>query len=72
MSDLGLPKLSGLDVYKKLKEIDPTLKFILGSGYLSPEQRSELLKLGVNNFIQKPYDPAVLLRMIRSVLDNQS
>ncbi len=69
LSDLGLPRMTGSDVYKKLKDIDPTVKFILGSGYISPEQKSEMMKLGVNHFIQKPYDPAVLLKLVRSVLD---
>ena len=66
--DLGLPKLGGRDVFLKMKERDPGVRAIVASGYLEPGTRSEILKAGVIDTIQKPYDFSELLVKIRSVI----
>jgi two-component system, cell cycle sensor histidine kinase and response regulator CckA len=71
ISDIGLPKLGGDQVYKKLKEIDPNVKIILASGYIDPETRSSLKKMGASHIVQKPYLPSKVLRMIRTILDEK-
>ena len=53
----------------KMKEINPAVKFILASGYLDPHLKSEILKSGAKDFIQKPYVVAEILRRIREVID---
>ena len=69
ISDLGLPKFSGDELHRKLKVMNPTLPFILASGFISPGMKAQVLREGVKAFIQKPYDPNEVLRAIRSVLD---
>ncbi len=71
LSDVGLPKTSGIDVFKKLIEIDPHVKVILASGFFEPDLKSSLQKLGVRGFIQKPYSNEVVLRRIREILDEK-
>jgi PAS domain S-box-containing protein len=71
LTDMGLPVLTGSDEFKKLKEINPNVKVIFASGYFEPDIKSELLKDGANGFIQKPYEPDHILRMIRQVLDQK-
>ncbi|HEY0368285.1 MAG TPA: ATP-binding protein [Chthoniobacterales bacterium] len=66
--DLGLPRLNGRDVFMKLREIKPSVRAIVVSGYLEPSQRSEILKAGVIDTVQKPYDFGDLLERIRSVI----
>ena len=72
ITDMGLPVLTGTDEFKKLKEIDPNIKVIFASGFFEPDIKSELLKDGGCGFIQKPYDPNDILRMIRQVLDKKA
>jgi two-component system, cell cycle sensor histidine kinase and response regulator CckA len=72
LTDLGLPKLDGAAVFTSLMEIDPKVKIILASGYLDPTLKSNLLRSGAKEFIQKPYSPNVVLRKIREVLDAAS
>ncbi|CAN5519953.1 hypothetical protein BH18VER1_BH18VER1_01850 [soil metagenome] len=67
--DLGLPKLGGRDVFMKMKESCPSVRAIVVSGYLEPTMRSEILKAGVIDTIQKPYDFRELLDKIKTVLD---
>ena len=71
VTDLGLPKKSGVDVFLLLKELNPTIKIILASGFIPLEQKSELLKAGANEFIQKPYVLTDVLQKIREVLDEK-
>jgi DNA-binding NarL/FixJ family response regulator len=69
---MGLPGITGKDVFKKLREMNPSVKVILASGFFEPEIKSEFLKAEANGFIQKPYIPDDILRIIREVLDIKS
>jgi CheY-like chemotaxis protein len=69
LADMGLPRLSGSAVFSTIKSIKPQVKFILVSGYLEPNIKSELFKSGANDFVQKPYSPQTVLRRVREVLD---
>lgn len=69
VSDMGLPKMGGYEVYHLLKGINPSLRMILVSGFLEPELKSQILTDGVKDFVQKPYDAVRLLNSIRTVLD---
>jgi two-component system, cell cycle sensor histidine kinase and response regulator CckA len=66
--DLGLPRLGGREAFLKMKETKPGVRAIVASGYLEPTIRSEMLKAGVIDTIQKPYDFNDLLTMIRSII----
>jgi len=71
LTDMGLPGMTGTDLYKKLKEIDPNVNVIFASGYFEPHVKSELYKVGAKGFIQKPYSPDEVLRILREVLDKK-
>jgi CheY-like chemotaxis protein len=66
--DLGLPRLGGREAFLKMKESRPSVRAIVASGYLEPAIRSEMLKAGVLDTIQKPYDFNDLLIKIRSAI----
>jgi len=66
--DLGLPRLGGREAFLKMKESRPGVRAIVASGYLEPTIRSEMLKAGVLDTIQKPYDFNELLKKIRDAI----
>ena len=66
--DLGLPRLGGRDVFMQMKETKPGVRAIVASGYLEPAMRSEILKAGVIDTIQKPYDFRELVEKIKSII----
>ena len=68
--DLGLPRLGGRDAFMKMKEIKPSVRAIVASGYLEPSVRSEILRAGVIDTIQKPYDFREMLEKIRAIIGN--
>jgi nitrogen-specific signal transduction histidine kinase/CheY-like chemotaxis protein len=67
--DMGLPKLSGWEVFQKLKEINPDLKAIVTSGYVDPDLKKEMLQVGMTDVIAKPFPLVEMVKMIRTVLD---
>ncbi len=69
LSDMGLPKLGGWEVFQKMREVNPRVRSILASGYLDQHLRADLLAAGAKDFIQKPYIPDEILRRIREVID---
>ncbi len=68
LCDLGLPKLDGIQVFERMKWTNPSVKFVLCSGYMDADHRSQISNSGVKEFIQKPYDQDELIRKIQDVL----
>jgi PAS domain S-box-containing protein len=71
LTDMGLPEMTGMDEFKKLKRIDPNVKIVFASGFFNPDTKSELLQTGAKGFIQKPYEANEILKTIRKVLDQK-
>jgi two-component system, cell cycle sensor histidine kinase and response regulator CckA len=69
LTDMGLPRLEGAELVKRLIEIDPNVKVIIASGYLEPEVKAETLRAGARECLQKPYSQNELLAKVRTVLD---
>jgi len=66
--DMAMPKKSGRDAYVEMKEIQPDLKVILISGFKKDKRIEEILGLGVNTFIQKPYSMVTLAQEVKKVI----
>ncbi|MGE5414051.1 MAG: PAS domain S-box protein [Syntrophomonadaceae bacterium] len=66
--DLGLPRLGGWQAFLKMRERDPTLRCIVASGNLDPEQRIAMEKAGVQASVRKPYSSAQILKVVREAL----
>ncbi|MCX7984176.1 MAG: PAS domain S-box protein [Bacteroidetes bacterium] len=63
LTDINMPRLSGLDVVASVRESYPHIKILLTSGFVTDEYREE-------HFIQKPFTREQLLRKVRQVLDS--
>jgi CheY-like chemotaxis protein len=72
LSDMGLPRLGGWEMFQKIHKMNPSMKAILASGYLDPKLRKELIEAGAVDFVQKPYEPDIILARIREALDSKS
>jgi CheY-like chemotaxis protein len=68
ISDLGLPKRDGFHAFLSMKEINPAVKAIIATGYVSSEQEALFLQGGVKSIIVKPYVIHQILKSIREVL----
>jgi two-component system cell cycle sensor histidine kinase/response regulator CckA len=70
VTDLGLPRLGGDEVAARIKAADPSARVILASGFIPPETREQLSRIGVRHFIQKPYAADRLLQALREAIDD--
>lgn len=66
--DMIMPDMSGAQAFAKLREINPTLKVILASGYSLDDKAREIMNAGCDGFMQKPFDMKKLSNAVRSVL----
>ncbi|MBI4535121.1 MAG: PAS domain S-box protein [Ignavibacteriae bacterium] len=69
LSDLGLPKMSGDQVFRELRKVDPSVKVIFSTGFIQEEKKAELLIAGCLDVVNKPYTVPELLRAVRRALD---
>jgi signal transduction histidine kinase len=54
-TDLNMPGMHGIELIKKIKEINPKQKFIVISASNESEKLMELLSLNISGFIVKPF-----------------
>ncbi len=69
--DVVMPGLGGLEVFRRLKEIDPQVKVLVISGYSEEERAGELLKEGALDFIQKPFKIGQLSQKLQEILEEE-
>jgi PAS domain S-box-containing protein len=67
--DLAMPVLSGKDALLALREVNPAVRVLISSGYISDETARDLERAGAAGFVAKPYHAADLARKVRTVLD---
>lgn len=64
--DIGLPGIDGLEVLKKIKDIDSSVEVIILSGYGDDEKINKSLKYGAFDYLIKPVDIEELIAKIES------
>ncbi len=69
ISDWNMPKMSGLDLLKKLKEADhfKNTPFLMVTAEAEQSNVVIALKAGVSNFIVKPFSAVVLKEKIEKI-----
>ena len=67
--DMIMPNLDGKETFMRLREINPSIKILLASGYSINSKVAEILKKGVQGFIQKPYRMQELSNIISETLN---
>jgi two-component system cell cycle sensor histidine kinase/response regulator CckA len=72
LSDLGLPKLGGDEVFTRIRAIDPEARVILASGFIDPAVKAAMMRKGLKGFVQKPYQPSEVLQALRTILDSKT
>ncbi|MPQ44836.1 response regulator transcription factor [Clostridium tarantellae] len=64
ITDINMPKITGLELLKEIKNINKKVKFIILSGYDDFSYAKEGIELGVENYILKPVDEEELERTL--------
>jgi len=71
ITDLKMPKISGMDVLKEVKSASPRTEVIIMTGYPTIETAVEAVKMGAFDFICKPFDLEHMKTTVVKCLDKQ-
>lgn len=69
VTDLQMPKMSGLEVLSYLDELGMELPTVLITGFGSPETFALARRLGAHAVLQKPLEPGALNRVLSEILE---
>ncbi len=72
ITDLTMPQMTGIQLGREIKRIDPGIPIILCSGFGDTLSRERSRGLGFNDFIIKPIVKSELAWIVRRVLDENS
>ena len=66
--DLGLPKVNGFEVLRRLRRRNPALPVLILSGREKPEEKVLGLDLGADDYLAKPFSLNELQARVRALL----
>ncbi len=69
--DLKMPGMSGLELQKKIKEIQPDGTIIIITAFASVESAVEAMQSGAYDYLSKPFDPDYLALMVRNIIERK-
>ncbi len=72
ISDIKMPRMSGIELLKRLKEIDPGIIVVMLTAYASVDNAVEAMKEGAYDYVSKPFQVDELKLVIRNALDKRS
>jgi len=71
ISDIKMPDLSGVDVLRAAKKIDPDILGIMITAFASTETAVEAMRLGACDYLSKPFDIDLLKMKVREKIENR-
>ncbi len=72
LTDLKMPKMDGVELLKVAKTMRPDIEVILITGYGTVDTAVTSMKDGAFDYIQKPFKPREILKLVRKALEKQS
>ncbi|MDH4317244.1 MAG: response regulator [Desulfobulbaceae bacterium] len=66
--DMVMPVMSGKEAYLELRQLNPDVKVLLISGFRRDSRVEEVLQLGINDFLQKPFNLESMTKAMRDLL----
>lgn len=68
LTDIIMPRLSGVELLRKIREISSDVQVIMMTGEPTLETASESLRLGAVDYLQKPVGKAEILKAVQNAL----
>ena len=67
-TDVAMPKMNGIELSKKIREINPSQKIIIITAFNNINVLQEAINLPVDGFLSKPIDMQNFLNMIQKIV----
>ena len=71
IADVRMPGVSGMELIKGVRYLDAEVPIILLTGYGSASLRREAATLGVNHYVDQPFDVDSLISTVSQLLPSQ-
>lgn len=71
LMDISMPRMNGIECMHRIHAMDPACKVILTSGFYEQDLRLKYQEALQTQFIQKPYDPGLLMSLMCEHLDSR-
>ncbi len=68
LTDMKMPTMTGLELFKVARQLDPHLSGIIMTAFGSVASAVEAIKQGVTEYLPKPFEPEALLMAIEKTL----
>ncbi len=70
ITDIKMPGMDGLELLKRIRELDSEVSIILITAYASVATAVEALKSGAYDYLVKPFDPEELTRVVEKACEH--
>lgn len=70
ITDIKMPKMDGLELIKKTKELYPNIVFVILSGFGEYEYTSQAMELGIRHYILKPVDIEKVINVTKKAIED--
>lgn len=71
ISDIRLPDVDGMTVVRESKIVQPKLDIVIITGYPNLEDAKESVRLGVFEYIEKPFTPDFMINVAKKIFDKR-
>ncbi len=65
--DIMMPRMNGIEVLRRIKEIDPTIRIIMITAFGDIDSYLDAMEWGAIEYINKPFETEELLKMINKI-----
>ncbi|WP_432822852.1 sigma-54-dependent transcriptional regulator [Trichloromonas sp.] len=72
ITDLKMPGMSGIELLKAIRILQPDVPVILITGYSTVETAVEAMKNGAFDYLAKPFTPAQITEKVQKALDQRA
>jgi two-component system, OmpR family, alkaline phosphatase synthesis response regulator PhoP len=69
--DLHMPGVDGMEVLRQARKVRPDIKIIIVTAYGTVELAVEAMKLGAVDFLQKPFLPEEIRKIVARAIDRE-
>jgi two-component system NtrC family response regulator len=69
LTDMKMPGLSGIELIRRVKEVDPDMPVVMMTAFGSVEKAVEAMRAGAYDFLMKPFENEAMLRTIERALE---
>lgn len=69
VTDIKMPDLDGLELLKRVGDLDPTISVIIMTGYGTIDMAVQAIRDGAYDFLEKPFDKDHIIRVIKNCLE---